>query len=172
MGNSDYKEIVTRRYNEEAEKSKLSLTSTMPDQTTRHLEIQNIIKYLHDNQECLEIGCGNGAASIEISKFKKLDLMSIDANEEMIKLAKLQPTTEILGTINFKNVDILNLNETRLFDTIFSIRCIINLMEWKDQQLALTNMANAVKPGGKLILLEAFSDGLDELNEARKEVSL
>jgi len=45
-------------------------------------------------------------------------------------------------------------------------------MEWKDQQLALTNMANAVKPGGKLILLEAFSDGLDELNEARKEVSL
>jgi len=74
MENNDYKKIVNERYTEEAKKSQMSLTSTMPDLNTRRLEIQNIIKYINDNDFCLEVGCGNGAASVEISKIKKINL--------------------------------------------------------------------------------------------------
>ena len=86
----DYKKIVNQRYNSEAEKRQLSLGSTMPDLNTRRLEIQNIVKYLKDGELCLEVGCGNGAASIEISKLQNLDLLSTDANNEMINLANQQ----------------------------------------------------------------------------------
>jgi len=168
----DYRDLVTKRYFEEAQQRELSLKSTMPDSNTRRLEIENILKYINENDSCIEIGCGNGAASIEISKIKTLDLTSIDDNEEMIKLAKKQPTNEIKGKIQFQRLNVLNLDFQETHDTIFSIRCIVNLMIWEDQKKALQKMAKAVKKGGKLILLEAFSDGLDELNQARKELGL
>ena len=172
MEQEDYKKIVKKRYFDEAQKTELSLTSTMPDLNTRRLEIENILKYLEQKEKCLEIGCGNGAASIEISKIRELDLLSTDDNEEMIKFAKKQPTSEIKGKIQFQQVNVLDLNYEENFDTVFTIRCIINLMEWEDQKKGLTNMAKAVKKGGKLILLEAFSDGLAELNQAREEFGL
>ena len=168
----DYRDLVTKRYFEEAQQRELSLKSTMPDSNTRRLEIENILKYINENDSCIEIGCGNGAASIEISKIKTLDLTSIDDNEEMIKLAKKQPTNEIKGKIQFQRLNVLNLDFQETHDTIFSIRCLVNLMIWEDQKKALQKMAKAVKKGGKLILLEAFSDGLDELNQARKELGL
>lgn len=168
----DYRDLVTKRYFEEAQQRELSLKSTMPDSNTRRLEIENILKYINENDSCLEIGCGNGAASIEISKIKTLDLTSIDDNEEMIKFAKKQPSNEIKGKIQFQRLNVLNLEFQETHDTIFSIRCLVNLMIWEDQKKALQKMAKAVKKGGKLILLEAFSDGLDELNQARKELGL
>jgi len=168
----DYRDLVTKRYFEEAQQRELSLKSTMPDSNTRRLEIENILKYINENDSCIEIGCGNGAASIEISKIKTLDLTSIDDNEEMIKLAKKQSTNEIKGKIQFQRLNVLNLDFQETHDTIFSIRCIVNLMIWEDQKKALQKMAKAIKKGGKLILLEAFSDGLDELNQARKELGL
>jgi len=172
MENKNYKEIVDKHYKDEAKNRKLSLSSTMPDLNIRRLEIENIVKYLDDNVDCLEVGCGNGAASIEISRRKKLNLLSVDGNDEMIDLAKQQSTDGIKGKIEFSQKDVLNINELSSFDTVFSIRCIINLMKWEDQKKALTNMANAVKKMGKLIILEAFSDGLTELNQARKEFGL
>ena len=45
-------------------------------------------------------------------------------------------------------------------------------MKWEDQKIALGNMCGMVKNNGKMILLEAFSDGLEELNQARKEMGL
>lgn len=172
MEQKDYKKIVQERYYDEAKKKELSLASTMPDLNTRRLEIENIVKYIEDKESCLEIGCGNGASSIEISKIRELDLLSTDDNEEMIKLAKKQPINEIKGNIQFQKLNVLDLNYNQKFDTVYSIRCIINLLLWEDQKIALQKMAKAVKQGGKLILLEAFSDGLDELNQARKELGL
>ncbi len=172
MEENGYKKIVKNRYFEEAKKTELSLSSTMPDLNTRRLEIENIVKYLDENSHCLEIGCGNGAASIEISKNKKLDLISTDDNEKMIELAKRQPRDNIKGNLEFKQTNVLDLNYDNIFDTVFSIRCIINLMTWDDQKIALKKMINAVKNNGKIILLEAFSDGLGELNQARNEFNL
>ena len=119
----DYKDLVQKRYAEEAENKKLSLSSTMADLNVRRLEIENLVKHLEDQMKCLEVGCGNGAASVEVSKLRNLDLLSIDQNEEMIKLAKQQPTKGIKGKIEFLQKDILDLNFIELFDVVFSYRC-------------------------------------------------
>jgi len=168
----DYHKVVKKRYDEEAQTSELSLKSTMPDLNTRRLEIQSLIKHLDDDESCLEVGCGNGAASLEISKIKKINLLSTDINQEMIKLANKQSNNYVKGSIEFRQCSVLDLDFDEAFDTVFSTRCVINLMLWKDQKVALEKMARSIKNNGKLILLEAFSDGLDELNEARSEFEL
>ncbi len=170
--NDDYEKLVDMHYVKQAKQHKLSLSSTMPDLNIRRLELQNIVKYLENGRSCLEVGCGNGAASIEISKFMKINLFSIDSNREMIRLANKQRKSGIKGKIEFKQKNILKFNQKESFDIVFTIRCIINLLKWGDQKLALQNMANALKHKGNLILLEAFSDGLEEVNQARKEFGL
>lgn len=168
----EYRDLIKKHYQKEAKEKQLSLSCTMADLNTRRLEIENIISYLKDGERCLEVGCGNGIASIAISKNKKLDLTCIDFSSEMIALAKKQSIKEIQGKIRFEKQDILEFKTKNYFDTVFTERCIINLLKWSEQKKALKNMAGALKKGGKLILLEAFSDGLEELNRARQEVGL
>ena len=168
----NYRETVTQHYQKQAKELGLNLKSTMPDQNIRELEITNIIKYLNDGDDCLELGCGNGAASIEIAKKRKLNQISIDYSKEMIELANKQNKLNIKGNIEFEQGDILDLKISKQFDVVLTVRCIINLMDKNDQKMALNNLAKLVKINGKLVLLEAFSDGLEEINMARKELGL
>jgi len=168
----EYRDLVKKHYQEEAKKKGLSLNNTMADLNTRRLEIENISSYLKDDERCLDVGCGNAGASIKISKIRKLDLTCIDFSSDMIALAKKQPIKGIRGEIRFQEGDVLEMKFKNYFDSVFTERCIINLLTWNDQKKALKNMVTALKKDGKLILLEAFSDGLKELNEARQEVSL
>lgn len=168
----DYTILVKKHYKEQARQHKTALTSTMLDRNNRRLEIQNLVALLKDGDRCLEVGCGNGASSVEISEAKKLNLLSFDFSQDLIKLAKSQPINGIRGKIKFELGDVLNLKIKNRFNVVFTERCIINLLDWNDQKKALTNMADALKKGGRLILLEAFSDGLETLNQARREVGL
>jgi SAM-dependent methyltransferase len=165
-------EIVREHYVQQAKEHELSRKSTMKDLNTRKLEIENILSYVEDGDACLEAGCGNGFASIEVLKHKKISLLGIDMTEEMIELARRQPIDGIKGSAQFMVQNILNWNKIESFDTVYTIRCLINLPNWESQANALGNLARAVKPGGKLIILEAYADGLRELNQARKEFGL
>lgn len=167
-----YKALIESHYKEQAKNHKTALTSTMFDLNTRQLEINTLLSYLKDGQKCLEVGCGNGGASLEISKKKKLDLICIDFSSEMIGLAKRRSQRGVRGKVEFKKMDVLELEMPEKFDAIFTERCIINLLDWKDQRAALKKMEGVLKKGGRLILLEAFKDGAEELNTARKEIGL
>jgi ubiquinone/menaquinone biosynthesis C-methylase UbiE len=168
----EYQKLVKKHYKQEAENNKLCLSCTMEDSNTRQLEIKNIISYLKNSTKFLEVGCCNDSASIEISKAKKLDLTCIDFSEDMIDLAKQQITKGIKGQIKFLEEDVLKLKYDNVFDVVFTERCIINLLNWDDQKDALKNMSGTLKVGGYLILLEAFNDGLEELNKSREELGL
>lgn len=168
----NYRDLVKKHYKKEAKEHGQSLSSTMADLTTRRLEIANIIQYLKNGEKCLEVGCGNGSGSIEISKIKKIDLTCVDFSHDLIALAQKQSKAGIKGKVTFGEQDILKLDIKNKFDCVFTERCIINLLKWDDQKKALKNMAQALKRGGKLILLEAYRDGLSELNRAREEIGL
>ena len=170
--NMEYQKLVKQHYKEEAEKNTISLTSTMADVNTRRLEIEHLASYLKSGKKCLEIGCGNGASSIKKKKKVKVDLLATDFSTDMIAMAKKQSIKGIKGKIKFQEQDVLTLNHKKEFDFIFTERCIINLLNWNDQKKALENMALALKANGKLIILEAFNDGLEELNKCREELGL
>lgn len=170
---NDYRDIVHRHYADEAAKEQLSPACTMHDLNVRRMEIKCHLRYLQDGFDCLEVGCGNGAASEEICKAREINLLAVDVTKEMIALAKKRALEGIKGKLEFRKQDVLELDYPPKFDVVYTTRCIINLLDWNDQKKALSNMASAVKKnGGMMVLIEAFTDGLSELNQARSEFAL
>lgn len=170
--NRGYQKLVKEHYHKEAKAHGGLTTSTMADKTTRQREVDNIISYLKKGDKCLEVGCGNGAGSVAIARAKAVTMTCIDFSEDLLALAKKQPTKGLRGTVAFKQQDVLTLDEKNKYNVVFTERCIINLMEWSDQKDALARMAAALKVGGRMVLVESFTDGLAELNAARADLDL
>ncbi len=168
----EYQTVVREHYRQEAETHGLAATATMADVTTRALEVATLLSHLKTGDRCLEVGCGNGAGSLQIARTKKLSMTCIDFSTDLIALAMQQPKTGVKGSLKFRQQDVLELDERAGFDVVFTERCIINLLDWTDQKEALRRMGKALKKGGRLLLLEAWKDGLEELNRARREVAL
>jgi ubiquinone/menaquinone biosynthesis C-methylase UbiE len=55
-----------------------------------------------------------------------------------------------------------------LFDAALSIRCLINILDWEQQKLALDEFAAVLRPGGRLILVEGKAEGRAALNKERE----
>ena len=55
---------------------------------------------------------------------------------------------------------------------VYSERCLINILDWEEQKQALNEICRVLKPGGFYLMLENFTDGLTNINKARKEFGL
>ena len=62
--------------------------------------------------------------------------------------------------------------EDESFDIVYTERCLINLLNWEDQQKALQEIGRILKKGGFYFMVESFTDGFDNLNKARGELGL
>jgi ubiquinone/menaquinone biosynthesis C-methylase UbiE len=169
---NEYQQVVREHYRQEAEVHGFAPTATMADVTTRAKEIAALLSHLKTGDRCLEVGCGNGAGSLQIARTKKLSMTCIDFSTDLIQLAMKQPKSGVKGKLRFRQQDVLDLEEKAVFDVVFTERCIINLLDWNDQKEALRRMARALRKGGRLLLLEAYKDGLETLNRARQELGL
>lgn len=58
------------------------------------------------------------------------------------------------------------------FDIVITERVVINLLSWPEQHQALKIIASLLKPGGRYIMVESFSEPWLQMNEARKEMGL
>jgi len=166
---------IKKHYKEQAEKYGTSKQMSMKDTNTRDMEVEEIIKYLriiktnYRNPKILEIGCGNGYTAGEINEKLNLGLIGIDFSEDLIRIAKSRK----LDGVEFIVGNVLNMQfPDETFDIVFTERCLINLDSWKKQQKALNEIRRVLKVGGGFLMIEAFTDGLDNLNEARKVVGL
>jgi len=133
------------------------------------LEIDNISKFINDNDYVLDVGCANGYASIEQYKRHKIKLTGIDYSEKMIEYAnENKKAKRILGDINFEVGNILNLRfEESTFNIVYTTRVLINLRNWEEQIKGIEECIRVTKNGGKIILSEAFWEPLMLLNTLR-----
>jgi len=164
---------IKEHYIKEANKMGTSNQSTMKDINIRNKEVEMILNKLsllsNENTKVLELGCGNGATAEIISQKLTLELTAVDFCEEFIDLAKqrnLKQVNFIVGNVS----DLCLENES--FDMIFTERCLINLNSWEDQKKSLCEIRRVLKKGGYVLLLEGFSDGMRNLNDARESVGL
>ncbi len=166
---------INAHYNEEVKEYGSSLKSTMPDIFVKNLEIEkildsiNLIKKDHSVGKILEIGCGNGYVLNTISKNIEGEFLGVDINKKMIHVAKKRKKKKL----DFKIDDITNSKlKLEKYDIIFTERCLINLMSWELQKKAINQIYKLLKKDGIFIMLEAFTDGLTDLNLARKSLGL
>lgn len=142
--------------------------ATAPDTAYRQLEISRILPHI-EGPRVLDIGCGNGYSTLKFKEeYPSFQFTGADYSEQMIKEAK-KAANGI--NVSFIVADVRDLSYDtgldRPYDTIISERCLINLLTWEEQKTALHEMLKCLAPGGKIILVENFMDGLVNLNELR-----
>jgi 2-polyprenyl-3-methyl-5-hydroxy-6-metoxy-1,4-benzoquinol methylase len=99
----------------------------------------------------LDIGCGTGRHSIELSK-RGYEIVGIDLSESLLKRAKEKATEQNLQIV-FQRHDARNLPFWHQFDLVIMLcEGAFSLMETDEMNFQiLQNAANALKPKGKLI---------------------
>lgn len=127
------------------------------------------------HETILDVGCGNGFSTLEISKkYPEAMITGIDFSEEMIREAQKRT---VVPNVEFFDGDVLSLSRNKnligqKFDIVLSSRCLINLANWEEQKVAIMEMRKTLNPEGRMILVENVQDGLDNLNDLRGKFGL
>lgn len=166
---------VKEHWDTKADEFGKSQRATHGDIHLRELEIKAIEDRLAENLEIIDVGCGNGYSTLRFShKFAKSNFIGVDYSEKMIGVANESLKNQDHANIQFRVMDILKPhNEFKnRFDIAITERCIINLIKHEDQVQAITNLAQMLKPGGKLILSEESIQSYNKINDLRKNAGL
>lgn len=150
--------------------------TTASDHQLRELEIDTGASYMQHGMRVLDVGCGLGYAVAQYARRFDLQAHGIDYSENMITGARelLESTyPEIVPRVQFDTASVMELPFPEgHFDVVTSHRCLMALLDWEKQKLALRDIHRVLKPGGVLVLMEGTFEGLDRLNEARAKVGL
>jgi len=142
------------------------IETTHPDIWQRWLEIETIKPWLRTGERVLDVGCGTGYAARIFAPLVG-ELIGIDFSEQMILRAQAgdNPTN-----LSFRVADVRQLDAAGLgtFDTIVSVRCLINILDRVEQYATIDQITAALRPGGRFILIEGKFEGRQALNEQRE----
>jgi len=148
------------RARSEADAAKVNIADTVQ----RDLELQFILRQLGRSNRVLEVGCGNGYVTRQLREHVA-HVDAFDFSENMIARAR-----ELYGERNnrFFHDSVLDPKiESASYDAAICVRVLINLQNLHEQVRALRNIAKALKKGGKLILVEGYREGFEELSSLR-----
>jgi ubiquinone/menaquinone biosynthesis C-methylase UbiE len=150
-------------WNERAINEPNSELVNIADVSQRELETQFLLKHLTADDRILEVGCGNGFLTNILRKQVEF-VDAFDYSENMIMQARVK-----YGETNnrFFHSNVLQPFGPNLYDCVVCVRVLINLRNFEEQKTALKNMHAALKPGGRLLLIEGYIDGFEELNRLR-----
>lgn len=171
----DWENKVKEHYRKQAEEFGRSKQSTMKDMYIRDKEIQELILSIKkintkfkSPPQILEIGCGNGYLAEEVEKVLANQITGIDFSEELLEISRSRGLKA-----KFVQGDATKLEfADNSFHIILTERCLINLESFEKQKRALDEIWRVLKPGGYYVMMEAFTDGWKNLNEAREVIGL
>ncbi|WP_285906375.1 class I SAM-dependent methyltransferase [Pseudodesulfovibrio pelocollis] len=141
------------------------------DVLAKKIEMKAISQYINDGMTILETGCGNGLTAIELATKFKVTIHAFDYASSMITDAvkrQNECSDRLLGKIIFQKKDITTeLFDDTLYDIAITERMLINLSSWEDQEKIIRVITAKLKPGGRYLMCEASTKGLQEINAMR-----
>jgi SAM-dependent methyltransferase len=164
------KSNTDRHWNDRALTESDDARVNIADTVQRDLELRFIFSQLAADARVLEVGCGNGYVTRQLrERVRHVD--AFDYAENMVERGRAN-----YGETNnrFFHASVLDPDacEAGAYDAAVCVRVLINLRDAGEQETALGNIARWLKPGGKLILVEGFTDGFEALNELRRKCEL
>ncbi len=114
---------------------------------SRHAERMLELAEFREGQAYLDVGCGNGAAPLRISRQYGLDVTGVDVDAEQIQLAREAGRGS--NRARFVCVDATRLPfDDGAFDIVATNMATHHISEW---ETALAEMVRVLKPGGYFI---------------------
>lgn len=164
-------------------RSSLGIAAGSGDINLKRLEIDAITKSIASPSTILDAGCGNGVTLSSLAfTFPDCRLFGFDYSEGMVNAAadllKEQGLSHRASVCKASLLDSFPDALSKLktpvpgFDFIYTERSIINLDNLEQQAQAIKSLWSMLRPGGRLILCEAFVDGLNEINSYREAIEL
>lgn len=161
-------------WSSQAVKHGKSHSASWGDNFAIDLEIQTIGPYIHSGDKVLDVGCANGYSVLHHLDKKPASLTGIDFSSAMIEEANNNlKAAGSPANVSFETGDVRHIQfDDNSFDVVYTTRTLINLPTWKEQQTGINECIRVCKPGGKIILSEAFWEPLVLLNAMRSLRSL
>ena len=105
---------------------------------------------LKGTENVLDLGCGDGKVTAEISKIvSEGSIIGVDNSAGMIQLATDRHPADIYSNLSFQEMDAKNLDFNGRFDLIFSNAAL----HWvKDQKPVIKGMFKCLKHGGRVLI--------------------
>ncbi|WP_348686429.1 class I SAM-dependent methyltransferase [Aeromonas bestiarum] len=159
------------------------LRATTKTGTAKLIELAELAKTISSlkeslpiNSRILEIGCGNGHNLFSLHEiFPEYQYEGVDFIDEMISSAEQLRESKLIDneSICFSVGNVLNLEGlSEQYDLIFTVRCLINLNTDMLQMKAIANIAEKVKSGGYILMLENSTGSYSRQNYLRTLVGL
>lgn len=163
-------------------RSSLGIAAGSGDINLKKLEIDALRNCIEDAASVLDAGCGNAFTLLQLSTDSDAMMFGFDYSGGMIESGRiLIRQADMANKISICQGNLLDPPDADLralgappggFDLIYTERSIINLNNFEEQIQAVKKLWNLVASGGKLVLCEAFTDGLKEINYFRNSVGL
>lgn len=169
------KDFIREYWEGQAHKHGAAHEASWGDNFAIALEIDTIAAHLKDGDEVLDVGCANGYSAlqqIDRRRFKRF--VGVDYAAGMIEAARQAKVARGLDDrVEFQQGDVRSLAfPDGTFDVVYTTRVLINLPTWREQVLGIGECLRVARPGGCVILSEAFWEPLMLLNALRALVKL
>jgi len=143
---------------------------TIRDHHYRELEIEAIQRHLSRDDRVLDIGCGNGHATLQYAPLVR-HVTGVDYSPSMIEAAKRligSESREVQSRTTFAVADARDLPyEDASFSCVVMERCLINIPDRTQQITAAAEAARVLTKGGLLLLAEVTLQGHEKVNHYR-----
>jgi ubiquinone/menaquinone biosynthesis C-methylase UbiE len=162
---------VKNYWENQAHVHKTDHSASWGDRYAINLEIETIARYIQAEHNVLDVGCANGFSTFQqLERQPRAHFVGVDYASEMINQAHSSKQKQAVpdSCARFEVASILELPfEKNTFDVVYTTRVLINLPTWDLQLQGIQECIRATKPGGKVILSEAFWEPLCVLNSMR-----
>ncbi len=100
-------------------------------------------------ERVLDVGCGCGGTTFDLARAagKTGHVLGVDISAPMVARARERAAAEGFGNVAFAEADAATLTAPQPFDLLFSR---LGVMFFEDPRLAFTNLARALRPGGRV----------------------
>lgn len=164
------KDFIHEFWEGQAKKHGTDHAASWGDNFAIELEIDTIARHIRDGDAVLDVGCANGySAFAQLGRHRLKKLVGVDFSGAMIVAAREAKAQRSLGgEVEFHEGDVRALElPDASFDAVYTTRVLINLPSWAEQTQGIRECLRVTRPGGKVILSEAFWEPLQLLNAMR-----
>lgn len=169
---------VREFWEETADRFQLDPTGTIRDRNFQELEIAAVREVISGSERVLDIGCGNGYATVHYAQDVG-HITGMDYVDSFVRWARRSlenfsnPEFVVGDNIEFQVGDVTAIpGEDSMFDAVVGARVLINLTERELQKKAITEIARVLQPGGLYVCVEVTEQGHAEVNRYREMFGL